>query len=54
MKRVDIDTGSPYLDAVVLEDGEIRNAGIPIIDIFYNGTGNPSEVLIPNLHYLKG
>jgi predicted nucleotide-binding protein (sugar kinase/HSP70/actin superfamily) len=27
--------------------------GIPIIDIFYDGTGNPNKVLIPHLHYLK-
>ena len=26
--------------------------GIPIIDIFYDGTGNPNSVLIPHLHYL--
>jgi predicted CoA-substrate-specific enzyme activase len=25
---------------------------IPIIDIFYDGTGNPNKVLIPHLHYL--
>jgi predicted nucleotide-binding protein (sugar kinase/HSP70/actin superfamily) len=28
--------------------------GIPIVDIFYDGTGNPNQVLIPHLHYLKG
>jgi len=27
--------------------------GIPIIDIFLDGTGNPTRVLIPHLHYLK-
>jgi predicted CoA-substrate-specific enzyme activase len=27
--------------------------GIPIIDIFYDGTGNPNRILIPHLHYLK-
>ncbi|MFH1725113.1 MAG: acyl-CoA dehydratase activase [Elusimicrobiota bacterium] len=27
--------------------------GIPIIDIFYDGTGDPNGVLIPHLHYLK-
>jgi predicted CoA-substrate-specific enzyme activase len=27
--------------------------GIPIIDIFYDGTGSPNKVLIPYLHYLK-
>jgi predicted CoA-substrate-specific enzyme activase len=27
--------------------------GIPIIDIFYDGTGNPNNVLIPHMHYLK-
>jgi predicted nucleotide-binding protein (sugar kinase/HSP70/actin superfamily) len=26
--------------------------GVPIIDIFYDGTGNPNRLLIPNLHYL--
>lgn len=26
---------------------------IPIIDIFYDGTGNPNRVLVPHLHYLK-
>ncbi len=26
---------------------------IPIIDIFYDGTGNPNRVLIPHIHYLK-
>jgi predicted CoA-substrate-specific enzyme activase len=26
--------------------------GIPIIDIFYDGTGSPNRVLIPHLHYL--
>jgi len=27
--------------------------GVPIIDIFYDGTGNPNKILIPHLHYLK-
>ena len=27
--------------------------GIPIVDIFYDGAGNPNRVLIPHLHYLK-
>jgi predicted nucleotide-binding protein (sugar kinase/HSP70/actin superfamily) len=27
--------------------------GIPVIDIFYDGTGNPNQVLIPHLHYLR-
>jgi predicted CoA-substrate-specific enzyme activase len=27
--------------------------GVPIIDIFYDGTGNPNRILIPHLHYLK-
>jgi predicted nucleotide-binding protein (sugar kinase/HSP70/actin superfamily) len=27
--------------------------GVPIIDIFYDGTGNPNKVLIPHLHYVK-
>jgi predicted CoA-substrate-specific enzyme activase len=26
---------------------------VPIIDIFYDGTGNPNKVLIPHLHYLQ-
>jgi predicted CoA-substrate-specific enzyme activase len=26
---------------------------IPIIDIFYDGTGNPNRILVPHLHYLK-
>jgi predicted CoA-substrate-specific enzyme activase len=27
--------------------------GVPIIDIFYDGTGDRNEVLIPHLHYLQ-
>ena len=27
--------------------------GIPIIDIFYDGTGKPNDILIPHLHYLR-
>ncbi len=27
--------------------------GVPIIDIFYDGTGKPNDVLIPHLHYLR-
>jgi predicted CoA-substrate-specific enzyme activase len=27
--------------------------GVPIIDIFYDGTGNPNRVLIPHMHYLN-
>ena len=27
--------------------------GIPIIDIFYDGTGNPNRLLVPHLHYLQ-
>ena len=27
--------------------------GVPIIDIFYDGSGNPNRVLIPHLHYLR-
>jgi predicted CoA-substrate-specific enzyme activase len=27
--------------------------GVPIIDIFFDGTGNPNRVLIPHLHYMK-
>jgi len=30
-----------------------RDFSVPIIDIFYDGTGNPNRVLIPHLHYLK-
>jgi predicted nucleotide-binding protein (sugar kinase/HSP70/actin superfamily) len=30
-----------------------KDFGIPIIDIFYDGTGNPNNVLIPHMHYLK-
>lgn len=26
---------------------------LPIIDIFYDGTGNPNRILIPHMHYLK-
>jgi len=26
--------------------------GVPIVDIFYDGTGSPNRVLIPHLHYL--
>jgi len=29
-----------------------KDFGIPIIDIFYDGTGNPNKVLVPHLHYL--
>jgi len=27
--------------------------GIPIVDIFYDGAGNPNRALIPHLHYLR-
>jgi predicted nucleotide-binding protein (sugar kinase/HSP70/actin superfamily) len=27
--------------------------GIPIIDIFYDGAGDPNRVLVPHLHYLQ-
>ncbi|HUI73113.1 MAG TPA: acyl-CoA dehydratase activase-related protein, partial [Spirochaetia bacterium] len=27
--------------------------GVPIIDIFFDGTGNPTRVLIPHMHYLR-
>jgi predicted CoA-substrate-specific enzyme activase len=30
-----------------------QDFGVPIIDIFYDGTGNPNRVLIPHLHYLQ-
>ncbi len=26
---------------------------VPVIDIFYDGTGNPNRLLIPHLHYLR-
>jgi predicted nucleotide-binding protein (sugar kinase/HSP70/actin superfamily) len=29
-----------------------RDYGVPIIDIFYDGTGDPNKVLVPHLHYL--
>ncbi len=30
-----------------------RDFGIPIIDLFYDGVGNPNSMLIPHLHYLR-
>jgi predicted CoA-substrate-specific enzyme activase len=27
--------------------------GVPIIDIFYDGTGSPNRVLVPHMHYLR-
>jgi len=30
-----------------------RDYKIPIVDIFYDGTGDPNRVLIPHIHYLK-
>jgi hypothetical protein len=30
-----------------------KDFGIPIVDIFYDGTANPNRILIPHLHYLK-
>ena len=27
--------------------------GVPIVDLFYDGTGNPNQVLIPHLTYLR-
>jgi predicted nucleotide-binding protein (sugar kinase/HSP70/actin superfamily) len=27
--------------------------GLPIVDIFYDGTGSPNGILIPHLHYLR-
>lgn len=30
-----------------------QDFGVPIIDIFYDGTGHPNRVLIPHLHYLR-
>jgi predicted CoA-substrate-specific enzyme activase len=29
------------------------DSGIPIIDIFFDGTGDPNRVLIPHMHYLR-
>jgi len=31
-----------------------EESGIPIVDLFYDGTGNPNRLLIPHLHYLNG
>jgi predicted CoA-substrate-specific enzyme activase len=28
--------------------------GVPIVDLFYEGTGNPNRILIPHLAYLRG
>ncbi len=30
-----------------------RDFGVPIVDIFYDGTGDPNRVLVPHLHYLS-
>jgi predicted CoA-substrate-specific enzyme activase len=30
-----------------------RDFNLPIIDIFYDGTGDPNQILVPHLHYLK-
>jgi predicted CoA-substrate-specific enzyme activase len=30
-----------------------RDFGVPIVDIFYDGTGDPNQVLVPHLHYLS-
>jgi hypothetical protein len=27
--------------------------GVPIVDLFYEGTGNPNRILIPHLAYLR-
>jgi len=27
--------------------------GVPIVDIFYDGSGSPNRILIPHLSYLK-
>jgi predicted nucleotide-binding protein (sugar kinase/HSP70/actin superfamily) len=27
--------------------------GVPIVDIFYDGSGDPNRILIPHLHYLR-
>ncbi|MGO9411103.1 MAG: hypothetical protein ACLQCB_10175, partial [Spirochaetia bacterium] len=27
--------------------------GVPIIDIFFDGTGSPNRVLVPHMHYMK-
>jgi predicted nucleotide-binding protein (sugar kinase/HSP70/actin superfamily) len=31
-----------------------EESGVPIVDLFYDGTGNPNKLLIPHLHYLNG
>ncbi len=30
-----------------------QDFGIPVVDLFYDGTGRPNHMLIPHLHYLK-
>jgi predicted CoA-substrate-specific enzyme activase len=30
-----------------------RDFAVPIVDLFYDGTGQPNKILIPYLHYLK-
>jgi predicted CoA-substrate-specific enzyme activase len=30
-----------------------KDFGMPIVDIFYDGTTNPNRVLIPHMHYLR-
>ena len=30
-----------------------EDSGVPIVDLFYDGTGSPNRLLIPHLHYLN-
>jgi predicted nucleotide-binding protein (sugar kinase/HSP70/actin superfamily) len=30
-----------------------KDYSIPVIDIFYDGTGNPNQTVVPHLHYLR-
>jgi hypothetical protein len=30
-----------------------RESGIPVVDLFYDGTGRPNRMIIPHLHYLQ-
>jgi hypothetical protein len=29
-----------------------RELGVPVVSIFYDGSGDPNRVLVPHLHYL--
>ena len=51
MQRVPIADDLPGLalkQLVVLE----RELGVPVVSIFYDGSGDPNRVLVPHLHYL--